>query len=47
MLAPKVNNIATSDFNLKTKYQTDKTELENKFSDKLNKLNNPNHDKLY
>ena len=33
MLAPKVNNIATSDFNLKTKYQTDKTELENKFSD--------------
>ena len=29
-LATKVNNIDTSDFVLKTKYQTDKTELENK-----------------
>ena len=29
-LATKVNNIGTSDFVLKTKYQTDKTELENK-----------------
>ena len=44
-LVAKVHNIDTSGFALKTKYQTDKTELENKFSDKLNKLNNPNHDK--
>ena len=29
-LVTKVNNIDTSDFVLKTKYQTDKTELENK-----------------
>ena len=29
-LVAKVNNIDTSDFVLKTKYQTDKTELENK-----------------
>ena len=29
-LVVKVNNINTSDFALKTKYQTDKTELENK-----------------
>ena len=29
-LATKVNNIDTSDFVLKTKYQADKTELENK-----------------
>ena len=29
-LAAKINNIDTSDFVLKTKYQTDKTELENK-----------------
>ena len=29
-LAAKVNNIATSDFVLKTKYQTDKTEFEKK-----------------
>ena len=28
-LVAKVNNIDTSDFVLKTKYQTDKTELEN------------------
>ena len=28
-LAAKLNNIDTSDFVLKTKYQTDKTELEN------------------
>ena len=32
-LAAKVNNIDISDFVLKTKYQTDKTELENKISD--------------
>ena len=31
-LVAKVNNIDTSDFALKTKYQTDKTELENKIS---------------
>ena len=30
---PKVNNIDTSDFVLKTKYQTGKTELEKKISD--------------
>ena len=29
-LAAKLNNIDTTDFVLKTKYQTDKTELENK-----------------
>ena len=32
-LAAKVNNIDTTDFVLKTKYQTDKTELENKIPD--------------
>ena len=32
-LLAKVNNIDTSDFVLKTKYQTDKTELEKKISD--------------
>ena len=32
----KVNNIDTSDFVLKTKYQTDKTELENKIPDVSN-----------
>ena len=32
-LAAKVNNIDTSDFILKTKYQTDKTELEKKTPD--------------
>ena len=31
-LAAKVNNIDTSDFVLKTKYQTDKTELEKRIS---------------
>ena len=30
-LATKVNNIDTSEFDLKTKYQTDKKELEKKF----------------
>ena len=30
-LVTKVNNIDTSDFTLKTKYQTEKTELENTF----------------
>ena len=32
-LAAKVNNIDTSDFVLKTKYQTDKTESEKKVPD--------------
>ena len=32
-LVAKVNNTVTSDFVLKTKYQTDKTELEKKISD--------------
>ena len=32
-LAAKVNNIDTRDFVLKTKYQTDKTELEKKIYD--------------
>ena len=32
-LVAKVNNIDTSDFVLKTKYQTDKTEIENKIPD--------------
>ena len=31
-----LNNIDTSDFVLKTKYQTDKTELENKIADVIN-----------
>ena len=30
-LVPKINNIDTSDFVIKTKYQTDQTKLENKF----------------
>ena len=32
-LATKVNDIDTSEFVLKTKYQTDKIELKNKISD--------------
>ena len=32
-LATKVNNIDTSDFAVKTKHQTDKTELEKKIPD--------------
>ena len=35
-LVAKVNNIDTSDFVLKTKYQTDKKELENKIPDVTN-----------
>ena len=35
-LVEKVDNIDTSDFVLKTKYQTDKTELENKIPDVSN-----------
>ena len=34
-LVPNVNNIDTSDFVLKTKYATDKTELEKKFPMRL------------
>ena len=32
-LAAKINNIDTNDFVLKTKYQTDKTELDKKIPD--------------
>ena len=32
-LAAKINNIDTSDFVLKTEYQTDKTELEKEITD--------------
>ena len=35
-MVAKVNNIGTSDFVLKTKYQTDKTELEKKIPDVSN-----------
>ena len=35
-LVSKVNNIDSSDFVLKIKYQTDKTELENKIPDVSN-----------
>ena len=35
-LVGKVNKISTSDFVLKTKYQTDKTELEKKIADVTN-----------
>ena len=35
-LVAKVNNIDTSDFMLKTKYNTDKTELEKKIPDVTN-----------
>ena len=35
-LVAKVDNIGTSDFVLKTKYNTDKTELENKIPDVTN-----------
>ena len=35
-MVAKVNNIDTSDFLLKTKYQTEKTELENKIPDVSN-----------
>ena len=36
MNAIPLNNIDTSDFMLKSKYQTDKTELENKIRDLSN-----------
>ena len=37
-LVEKVNNIDTSGFVLKTKYDTDKSDLENKISDAHNKI---------
>ena len=37
-LVPKVHNIDTSDFVLKTKYNTDKTELEKKIPNVTNFL---------
>ena len=50
-LAAKVNNIDTGDFVLKTKYETDKTELERKIPDvtdfvKKTKLNTLQLEKL-
>ena len=41
-LVAKVNNIDTNDFVLKTKYQTDKTELEKKISDVSNLVRKAN-----
>ena len=41
-LVAKVNNIDTSDFVLKTKYNPDKTELEKKISDVSNLVENQN-----
>ena len=41
-LAAKVNTIDTSDFVLRTKYQTDKTELEKKIPDASNLLKKTN-----
>ena len=41
-LVAKVNNIDTSDFVLKTKYQTDKTELEKKIPDVSNLVRKAN-----
>ena len=35
-LVPKIDNIDTSDFVFKTKYQTDKTEVENRICDMSN-----------
>ena len=41
-LIAKVNNIDTSDFVLKTKYNTDKTELEKKIPDVSNLVKETN-----
>ena len=41
-LIAKVNNIDTSDFLLKTKYQTEKTELEKKIPDVTDLLKKQN-----
>ena len=49
-LVGKVNKISTSDFLLKTKYQTDKTELEKKIADVTNfvkKKNSLNYKKKF
>ena len=42
-LVAKVDNIDTSDFALKTKYNTDKTELENKIPDTSGLVKKINH----
>ena len=42
-LVAKVDNIDTSDFVLKTKYNTDKTELENKIPDTSGLVEKTNH----
>ena len=42
-LVTKVNNINTSDYVLKTKYDTDKTELENKIPDTSNLVKKTNY----
>ena len=43
-LVAKVDNIDTSDFVLKTKYNTDKTELENKIPDTSGLVKKTNYD---
>ena len=45
-LVTKVNNIDTNDFVLKTKHQTDKTELENKIPNITNFVKNQNSQNL-
>ena len=42
-LVATVDNIDTSDFVLKTKYNTDKTELQNKFPDVSNLVKKTNY----
>ena len=42
-LAAKINNIDTSDFVLKTEYQTDKTELEKQIADLTDIVKKINH----
>ena len=42
-IVAKVDNTGTSDFVLKTKYNTDKTELENKISDTSGLVKNTNY----
>ena len=45
-LAVKINNIDTSDFVLKTKYQTDKTELEKRIPNLTNFVKKTKLDQL-
>ena len=45
-LVTKVNSIDTNDFVLKTKHQTDKTELENKIPNITNFVKNQNSQNL-